>query len=87
VMSQADRAGKATKRVGRPEDATPFSSCTSNRAEILETEGKDIVFVTHGRGLSWDPVTVTGKGCTHRITPDAHAPRTPGLGMARNAEP
>ena len=49
---------------------------------ILEAEGKDIGVVTHGQGLSWTQVTVTGK--------EAHTGSTPmpmrknaGLGMAR----
>jgi N-carbamoyl-L-amino-acid hydrolase len=49
---------------------------------ILEIEGKDIGVVTHGQGLSWTQVTVTGK--------DSHTGSTPmpmrknaGLGMAR----
>lgn len=49
---------------------------------ILEAEGKDIGVVTHGQGLSWTQVTVTGK--------DAHTGSTPmpmrknaGLAMAR----
>jgi N-carbamoyl-L-amino-acid hydrolase len=52
---------------------------------ILETEGKDIGVVTHGQGLSWTQVTVTGK--------EAHTGSTPmpmrknaGLGMARILE-
>ena len=49
---------------------------------ILEAEGKEIGVVTHGQGLSWTQVTVTGK--------DSHTGSTPmpmrknaGLGMAR----
>lgn len=49
---------------------------------ILEAEGRDIGIVTHGQGLSWTQVTVTGK--------DSHTGSTPmpmrynaGLGMAR----
>ncbi len=49
---------------------------------ILEAEGKDVGVVTHGQGLSWTQVTVTGK--------EAHTGSTPmpmrknaGLGMAR----
>lgn len=49
---------------------------------ILEAEGKDIGVVTHGQGLSWVQVTVTGR--------DSHTGSTPmpmrknaGLGMAR----
>nr|WP_325253107.1 Zn-dependent hydrolase [Amylibacter sp.] len=52
---------------------------------ILEAEGKDIGVVTHGQGLSWTQVTVTGN--------DAHTGSTPmpmrknaGLGMARMLE-
>ena len=49
---------------------------------ILEAEGKQIGVVTHGQGLSWTEVTVTGK--------DSHTGSTPmpmrknaGLGMAK----
>ncbi len=49
---------------------------------ILEIEGKDIGVVTHGQGLSWTQVTITGK--------DSHTGSTPmpmrknaGLGMAK----
>jgi N-carbamoyl-L-amino-acid hydrolase len=49
---------------------------------ILEAESKDIGVVTHGQGLSWTQVTITGK--------DSHTGSTPmpmrknaGLGMAR----
>ena len=52
---------------------------------ILEAEDKDIGVVTHGQGLSWTQVTITGK--------DAHTGSTPmpmrrnaGLGMARVLE-
>ena len=52
---------------------------------ILEAEGKDIGVVTHGQGLEWTEVTITGK--------DAHTGSTPmplrrnaGLGMARVIE-
>jgi beta-ureidopropionase / N-carbamoyl-L-amino-acid hydrolase len=52
---------------------------------ILEAEGKDIGVVTHGQGLWWLEVTLTGK--------DAHTGSTPmnmrvnaGLGMARIIE-
>lgn len=52
---------------------------------ILEAEEKDIGVVTHGQGLSWTQVTITGK--------DAHTGSTPmpmrknaGLGMARILE-
>ena len=52
---------------------------------ILEAEGKDIGVVTHGQGLSWTQVTITGK--------EAHTGSTPmpmrknaGLAMARVLE-
>lgn len=52
---------------------------------ILEAEGRDIGVVTHGQGLSWTQITLTGK--------DAHTGSTPmpmrrnaGLGMARVLE-
>jgi N-carbamoyl-L-amino-acid hydrolase len=52
---------------------------------ILEAEGKDIGVVTHGQGLWWLEITLTGK--------DAHTGSTPmrmrvnaGLGMARITE-
>jgi N-carbamoyl-L-amino-acid hydrolase len=52
---------------------------------ILEAEGKEIGVVTHGQGLSWTQITITGK--------DAHTGSTPmpmrrnaGLGMARVLE-
>ncbi|MGH1354576.1 MAG: Zn-dependent hydrolase [Thalassovita sp.] len=52
---------------------------------ILEAESKDIGVVTHGQGLSWTQVTITGK--------DAHTGSTPmpmrknaGLGMAKVLE-
>jgi N-carbamoyl-L-amino-acid hydrolase len=52
---------------------------------ILEAEGKDIGVVTHGQGLSWTQLTITGR--------DAHTGSTPmpmrknaGLGMARILE-
>ncbi|MDO5613718.1 MAG: Zn-dependent hydrolase [Paracoccus sp. (in: a-proteobacteria)] len=52
---------------------------------ILEAEGKDIGVVTHGQGLWWLEITLTGK--------DAHTGSTPmnmrvnaGLGMARIIE-
>ena len=52
---------------------------------ILEAEDKEVGVVTHGQGLSWTQVTVTGK--------DSHTGSTPmpmrknaGLGMARMLE-
>ena len=49
---------------------------------ILEAEGKDIGGVTHGQGLSWTQVTVTGKESHTGSTP-MHMRVNAGLGMAR----
>ncbi|WP_417604249.1 Zn-dependent hydrolase [Primorskyibacter flagellatus] len=52
---------------------------------ILEAEGKDIGVVTHGQGLSWTQVTVTGKDSHTGSTPMPMR-RNAGLGMARILE-
>ncbi|WP_150524958.1 Zn-dependent hydrolase [Roseibium sediminis] len=52
---------------------------------ILEAEGKDIGVVTHGQGLWWLEVTVTGKDSHTGSTPMPMR-RNAGLGMARMAE-
>src|SRR5690606_24123998 len=52
---------------------------------ILEAEGKDIGVVTHGQGLWWLQVTVTGKEAHTGSTPMPMR-RNAGLGMARIAE-
>ncbi|MCZ4262721.1 Zn-dependent hydrolase [Limimaricola sp. G21655-S1] len=49
---------------------------------ILEAEGRDIGVVTHGQGLSWTQVTVTGKESHTGSTPMPMR-RNAGLGMAR----
>ncbi len=52
---------------------------------ILEAEGKDIGVVTHGQGLSWTKVTVTGKESHTGSTPMPMR-RNAALGMARILE-
>ena len=52
---------------------------------ILEAEGKDIGVVTHGQGLSWTQVTITGKDSHTGSTPMPMR-RNAGLGMARVLE-
>ena len=52
---------------------------------ILEAEGKEIGVVTHGQGLSWTQVTVTGKEAHTGSTPMPMR-RNAGLGMARILE-
>ena len=52
---------------------------------ILEAENKDIGVVTHGQGLSWTQVTLTGKEAHTGSTPMPMR-RNAGLGMARILE-
>ncbi len=52
---------------------------------ILEIEGKDIGVVTHGQGLSWTQVTITGKESHTGSTPMPMR-KNAGLGMARVLE-
>ena len=52
---------------------------------ILEAENKDIGVVTHGQGLWWLQVTLTGKDAHTGSTPMAMR-RNAGLGMARITE-
>ncbi len=52
---------------------------------ILEAENKDIGVVTHGQGLSWTQVTITGKDSHTGSTPMPMR-RNAGLGMARVLE-
>lgn len=81
--------GNELKRIGwRGEEEVgarkmhAFFELHIEQGPILESEGKDIGVVTHGQGLSWTQVTITGK--------DSHTGSTPmpmrknaGLGMAR----
>ncbi|MCP5087751.1 MAG: Zn-dependent hydrolase [Rhodobacteraceae bacterium] len=52
---------------------------------ILEAEGKEIGVVTHGQGLSWTEVTLTGKESHTGSTPMPMR-KNAGLGMARILE-
>ena len=52
---------------------------------ILEAEGKDIGVVTHGQGLNWLQVTLTGRESHTGSTPMPMR-RNAGLGMARITE-
>jgi N-carbamoyl-L-amino-acid hydrolase len=52
---------------------------------ILEAEGKDVGVVTHGQGLSWTQVTVTGKESHTGSTPMPMR-KNAGLAMARILE-
>jgi len=52
---------------------------------ILEAEGKDVGVVTHGQGLSWTQVTITGKESHTGSTPMPMR-KNAGLAMARVLE-
>ncbi len=84
---ELDRIGwRGEEPVGaRKDKMRAFFELHIEQGPILEAEGVDIGVVTHGQGLSWTQVTVTGK--------DAHTGSTPmpmrrnaGLGMARILE-
>ncbi len=75
---------KGDEKVGDRE-MKAFFELHIEQGPILEAEGIDIGVVTHGQGLSWTQITLTGK--------DAHTGSTPmpmrknaGLGMARILE-
>ncbi|WP_212523902.1 Zn-dependent hydrolase [Actibacterium sp. MT2.3-13A] len=90
--AQGKRFGDELQRIGwRGEEEVgarrmrAFFELHIEQGPILEAEGKDIGVVTHGQGLSWMQVTITGR--------DAHTGSTPmplrrnaGLGMARVLE-
>ncbi|GAA6174151.1 Zn-dependent hydrolase [Sulfitobacter pacificus] len=92
VDAEGKTFGDELKRIGwRGEEEVgarkmhAFFELHIEQGPILEAEGKDIGVVTHGQGLSWTQVTVTGK--------DSHTGSTPmplrknaGLGMARTLE-
>mgnify|MGYP001026551526 FL=1 len=82
--SELERIGwKGDEPVGARKDKMhAFFELHIEQGPILEAERKDIGVVTHGQGLSWTQVTITGK--------DSHTGSTPmpmrknaGLGMAR----
>ena len=81
--------GNELKRIGwQGDEATgarkmhAFFELHIEQGPILEAEGKDIGVVTHGQGLSWTEVTITGKDSHTGSTPMPMR-RNAGLGMAR----
>lgn len=80
--NELDRIGwKGTEAVGERK-MHAFFELHIEQGPILEAEGIDIGVVTHGQGLSWTEITLTGK--------ESHTGSTPmpmrvnaGLGMAR----
>ncbi len=87
--AEGKKFGDELKRIGWQGDEEvgarklhAFFELHIEQGPILETENKDIGVVTHGQGLSWTQVTITGR--------DSHTGSTPmpmrknaGLGMAR----
>ncbi|WP_299957108.1 Zn-dependent hydrolase [uncultured Roseobacter sp.] len=92
VDAEGKKFGDELKRIGWRGDEEvgarkmhAFFELHIEQGPILEAEQKDIGVVTHGQGLSWTEVTITGK--------DSHTGSTPmpmrknaGLGMARVLE-
>jgi len=90
--AEGKRFGDELERIGWKGDEEvgarkmhAFFELHIEQGPILEAEGKEIGVVTHGQGLSWMQVTITGR--------DAHTGSTPmpmrrnaGLGMARVLE-
>ncbi|WMT89629.1 Zn-dependent hydrolase [Pelagibacterium sp. H642] len=86
------RFGDELKRIGWVGDEEvggrkmkAFFELHIEQGPILEAEGKDIGVVTHGQGLWWLQVTLTGKEAHTGSTPMPMR-RNAGLGMARMTE-
>ena len=84
--------GDELKRIGwRGEEAVgsremhAFFELHIEQGPILEAEGKTIGVVTHGQGLSWTQVTISGKESHTGSTPMPMR-KNAGLGMARVLE-
>ncbi|PWJ21255.1 Zn-dependent hydrolase [Jannaschia seohaensis] len=84
---ELDRIGwRGDEEVGaRRDDMRAFFELHIEQGPILEAEGKDIGVVTHGQGLSWTQVTVTGKESHTGSTPMPMR-KNAGLAMARILE-
>ena len=86
------RFGDELSRIGwkgpEPVGARPmhaFFELHIEQGPILEAEGVDIGVVTHGQGLWWLEITLTGKDAHTGSTP-MHMRVNAGLGMARITE-
>ncbi|MEM8850701.1 MAG: Zn-dependent hydrolase [Pseudomonadota bacterium] len=84
---ELDRIGwRGDEEVGaRKDDMRAFFELHIEQGPILEADGKDIGVVTHGQGLSWTQVTVTGKESHTGSTPMPMR-KNAGLAMARILE-
>jgi beta-ureidopropionase / N-carbamoyl-L-amino-acid hydrolase len=96
AFSRVDAEGKAfgdeLKRIGwvgdEPVGARKMHAMLELHIEqgpILEAEGKDVGVVTHGQGLWWLQITLTGRDAHTGSTP-MHMRVNAGLGMARITE-
>ncbi|WP_162654680.1 Zn-dependent hydrolase [Lentilitoribacter sp. Alg239-R112] len=72
---------KGDEEVGK-RDMHAFFELHIEQGPILEAEGIDIGVVTHGQGLSWTQITITGKESHTGSTPMPMR-KNAGLGMAR----
>jgi N-carbamoyl-L-amino-acid hydrolase len=82
---ELERIGwKGTEKVG-DRKIRAFFELHIEQGPILEDEGIDIGVVTHGQGLKWLQVTLTGKEAHTGSTPMPKR-RNAGLGMARVIE-
>jgi N-carbamoyl-L-amino-acid hydrolase len=82
---ELDRIGwKGDEPVGQRK-MKAFFELHIEQGPILEAEGKDIGVVTHGQGLKWLQVTLTGREAHTGSTPMPMR-RNAGLGMARVTE-
>jgi N-carbamoyl-L-amino-acid hydrolase len=84
---ELDRIGwRGDEEVGARKDRMrAFFELHIEQGPILEAEGKDIGVVTHGQGLWWLQVSLTGKDAHTGSTP-MHMRVNAGLGMARITE-
>ena len=89
VDADGKKFGDELKRIGWKGDEPTgsrkmhaFFELHIEQGPILEAEGIDIGVVTHGQGLSWTQVTITGKESHTGSTPMPMR-RNAGLGMAR----
>ena len=84
---ELERIGwRGDEAVGARKDAMrAFFELHIEQGPILEAEGKEIGVVTHGQGLWWLQVTLTGKDAHTGSTP-MHMRVNAGLGMARITE-
>src|SRR6056297_1307837 len=90
--AQGKRFGDELERIGWKGDEEvgarkmkAFYELHIEQGPILEAEGKDIGVVTHGQGLIWTQVTVTGRSAHTGSTPMPMR-KNAGLAMARILE-